>query len=68
MNVFAKYLQCHYDGGCVRKRSIECRNASNLPILSHYCVSDFIFNTERCTESACDQSQWNFTLWSDVCI
>ncbi|CAF4031404.1 unnamed protein product, partial [Rotaria magnacalcarata] len=63
--VYGQWGECHYDGGCLRKRTAECYNASNLPTSSYYCVSDFIFNTERCAESACDQSRWNFTSWTD---
>ncbi|CAF3531154.1 unnamed protein product [Rotaria sp. Silwood1] len=63
--VYGNWGECHYDDGCIRKRTAECRNASNLPTSSYYCVSDYMFNTERCAESACDQSRWNFTSWSN---
>ncbi|CAF3570110.1 unnamed protein product [Adineta steineri] len=63
--VYGNWGECHYNDGCVRKRSAECRNSSNLPIPTHYCVPDFIFNTERCADASCDQSRWNYTSWSD---
>ncbi|CAF1629492.1 unnamed protein product, partial [Adineta ricciae] len=63
--VYGSWGECHYDGGCVRKRVADCRNASNLSTSPHYCVSDFIYNTERCAEASCDQSRWNYTVWSN---
>lgn len=59
-------FQCHHDGGCIRKRSAECRNGSNQPVPEYFCIADFMVNTERCADSACDKSRWNYTVWSEV--
>ena len=52
----------------MRKRAADCRNTLDLSTSPNYCVSEFIYNTERCAEAACDQSKWNYTSWSNVCI
>ncbi|CAF3129881.1 unnamed protein product [Rotaria sp. Silwood2] len=67
--VYGNWSDCYYDGNCIRKRSIECRNSSNLVIATDYCISDFMFDIERCAEANCEQSRWSFTTWSDCdCI
>jgi len=63
--IHGNWGECHYDGVCIRKRVAECRNASNLVVPSYYCISDFMFSTERCAEMSCDQSRWNYTSWSE---
>ncbi|CAF1329188.1 unnamed protein product, partial [Didymodactylos carnosus] len=65
--VYSNWRECHYspNQGCIRERSSECRNSSYHLVSTYYCVSEFLLNAERCTDSACENYQWNYTVWSD---
>ncbi|CAF1284269.1 unnamed protein product [Adineta steineri] len=67
--VYGDWDKCYYDGNCIRKRLVECRNAADITLPNDYCNMEFISNIERCPEIDCEQSQSNFTTWSDCdCI
>ncbi|CAF0857222.1 unnamed protein product [Adineta ricciae] len=63
--VYGDWSECYEDGNCVRKRLAQCRNASGLTVPDENCNAEFLFNVERCAQSACQLSQWNFTAWSE---
>jgi len=56
---------CYLDGYCLRKRAVQCRNESDLPVSEEFCLREFMIDTERCADEACAPAKWNYSMWSE---